>query len=47
MPDLIHFHAPNTRSSSIVWLMEELGVERETRLLNFKQNEHKERVLGA
>ena len=42
MPDLIHYHAPQTRSSSILWLLEELDAKRETRLLNLKKNEHKE-----
>ncbi len=42
MPELIHYHAPQTRSSSILWLLEELGAKRETRLLNLKKAEHKE-----
>ena len=42
MPELIHYHAPQTRSSAILWLMEELGAKRETRVLNLKKAEHKE-----
>jgi glutathione S-transferase len=42
MPELIHYHAPQTRSSSILWLLEELGAKRETRVLNLKKAEHKE-----
>lgn len=42
MPELVHFHAPQTRSSSILWLLEELGAKRETRVLNLKKGEHKE-----
>ena len=40
--DLIHFHAPQSRSTATLWLLEELGIERETRVLNFKTSEHKE-----
>ena len=42
MPGLIHYHAPQTRSSSILWLLEELDAKRETRVLNLKKGEHKE-----
>ncbi len=42
MPDLTHYHAPQTRSSSILWLLEELGATRETRILDLKKAEHKE-----
>ncbi|MEQ1576778.1 MAG: glutathione S-transferase family protein [Hyphomicrobium sp.] len=42
MPELIHYHAPQTRSSSILWLLEELGAKRKTHLLNLKKAEHKE-----
>ena len=42
MPELIHYHAPQTRSSSVLWLLEELGAKRETRVLNLKKGEHKE-----
>ena len=42
MPELIHYHAPQTRSSSVLWLFEELGAKRETRVLNLKKGEHKE-----
>ena len=42
MLELIHYHAPQTRSSSILWLLEELGAKRETHVLNLKKAEHKE-----
>ncbi len=38
---LIHYHAPNTRSASIRWLFEELGVAHEMRVLNLAKGEHK------
>ncbi len=38
---LVHYHAPQTRSSSILWLFEELGVGRETKVLNLKQGENR------
>lgn len=45
MPDataeLIHYHAPQTRSVTIRWLCAELGVEPELRLLNLQKGEHK------
>jgi glutathione S-transferase len=42
MPELIHYHAPHSRSASILWLLEELGAKRETKLLNLKKGEHKQ-----
>lgn len=39
--DLIHYHAPQTRSFVICWLFAELGIEPELRLLNLKKGEHK------
>ena len=40
--DLIHYHAPNTRSSTIRWLFEELGnPAHEIEVLNFKTKAHK------
>lgn len=39
---LIHYHAPNTRSLTILWLFEELGnPAHETRLLDLAKAEHK------
>ena len=31
------FHSPNTRSASIVWLLEELGVPYETHIVDFRR----------
>lgn len=39
--DLIHYHAPQTRSMLVPWVCAELGVEPELRLLNLKKGEHK------
>jgi glutathione S-transferase len=38
---LVHYHAPNTRSSAIRWLFEELGVPHELKVFNTKKGEHK------
>jgi glutathione S-transferase len=39
---LVHYHAPNTRSRTILWLFEELGSPpHELKVLNFKKGEHK------
>jgi glutathione S-transferase len=39
---LVHYHAPNTRSRSILWLFEELGSPpHELKVLNLKKGEHK------
>jgi len=38
---LVHYHAPNTRSATIRWLFEELGVPHELKVLNMKKGEHK------
>lgn len=39
--DLIHYHAPRTRSVTIRWMFEELGIQPELRLLNLEKGEHK------
>lgn len=39
--DLIHYHAPRTRSVTIRWLFEELSIKPELRLLNLGKGEHK------
>jgi len=41
IPDLIHYHAPRTRSLTIRWMLEELGIQPELRLLNLEKGEHK------
>lgn len=41
IPDLIHYHAPRTRSVTIRWMFEELGIQPELRLLNLQKGEHK------
>ena len=33
------FHAPNSRSGSITWLLEELGVPYETKLVNIRRSD--------
>lgn len=38
---LIHYHAPQTRSVAIRWLLAELGVPHELKVLNLKAGEHK------
>ncbi|HEY8128878.1 MAG TPA: glutathione S-transferase N-terminal domain-containing protein [Hyphomicrobium sp.] len=38
---LVHYHAPNTRSATIRWLFEELGVPHELKVLNMRKGEHK------
>lgn len=38
---LIHFHAPQSRSVSIRWLIEELEAPHELQVLNLKKGEHK------
>jgi glutathione S-transferase len=38
---IVFYHAPNTRSSAIRWLFEELGVPHELKPLNMKKGEHK------
>jgi glutathione S-transferase len=39
---LVHYHAPNTRSTSIRWLFEELGLPpHELKLLNLSKGDHK------
>jgi glutathione S-transferase len=40
--ELVHYHAPQSRSFTIRWLFEELGdPPHETKVLNFKKGEHK------
>lgn len=39
--ELIHYHAPQTRSVTIRWLCGELGIEPELRVLNLQKGEHK------
>ncbi|HVZ06060.1 glutathione S-transferase N-terminal domain-containing protein [Hyphomicrobium sp.] len=39
---LVHYHAPNSRSATIRWLFEELGSPpHEQKILNLKKGEHK------
>lgn len=38
---LIHFHAPQSPSASVRWLIEELEAPHELRVLNLKKGEHK------
>jgi len=33
------FHAPNSRSASVVWLLEELGVPYETKIVNIRRGD--------
>jgi glutathione S-transferase len=41
-PKLVHYHAPQTRSFTIRWLIEELGSPpHEIKVLNMKKGEHK------
>lgn len=41
-PKLVHYHAPQTRSLAIRWLLEELGSPpHELKVLNMKKGEHK------
>jgi glutathione S-transferase len=41
-PQLVHYHAPQTRSFTIRWLFEELGdPPHDTKILNMKKGEHK------
>ena len=41
-PKLVHYHAPQTRSFAIRWLLEELGSPpHELKVLNMKKGEHK------
>lgn len=39
--DLIHYHAPRTRSVTIRWLFAELDVPHELKLMNLAKGEHK------
>jgi glutathione S-transferase len=39
---LTFFHAPNTRSTGVAILLEELGAPHETRVLNMKAGEHRQ-----
>lgn len=39
---LIHYHAPQTRSAAIRWLLEELGAPHELKVLDMKKGEHKQ-----
>lgn len=39
--DLIHFHAPNSRSRGVLWMLQELGVDHHREVLNFKAGDHK------
>lgn len=39
---LIHYHAPQTRSATIRWLIEELSAPHELKVLNMKKGEHKQ-----
>jgi glutathione S-transferase len=39
---LTFFHAPNTRSTGVAILLEELGAPHETRILNMKAGEHRQ-----
>lgn len=41
-PTLVHYHAPNTRSSTIRWLLEELGAPHEQHVVDFERNEQRE-----
>jgi glutathione S-transferase len=42
MPKLVHYHAPQTRSFAIRWLLEELGSPpHELKVLDMKKGEHK------
>jgi glutathione S-transferase len=38
---LIHYHAPQSRSASVRWLIEELGAPHELHVLNLKKGDHK------
>lgn len=39
---LVHYHAPNSRSASVLWLFEELGNPlHETKILNLSKGDHK------
>ncbi|MGQ0671993.1 MAG: glutathione S-transferase family protein [Hyphomicrobium sp.] len=38
---LVHYHAPHTRSATIRWLFEELGVEHRLEVLDLKKGAHK------
>ena len=42
MRALTFFHAPNTRSTGVAILLEELGAPHETRILNMKAGEHRQ-----
>ena len=47
-PKLVHYHAPQTRSFAIRWLLEELGSPpHELKVLNLKKGEHKTREYLA
>lgn len=46
-PDLTFFHAPHTRSSGVLILLEELGAEYTLRLLNMKAGEQREAAYLA
>lgn len=38
---LIHYHAPNTRSATIRWLIEELGAPHQQHVVDFARNEQR------
>lgn len=46
MADLTVFHCPGTRSSTVVWLLEELGVAYEVKAVNLYAGEHKTEAFG-
>ena len=39
--DFVFYHAPNTRSSGMLYLMEEMGLSPEIRLLSLERGDHK------
>ncbi len=41
-PDIVFYHAPQSRSIIVQWMLEELGQPFRLHLLNLKKNEHKQ-----
>jgi glutathione S-transferase len=41
-PDIVFYHAPQSRSIIVQWMLEELGRPYRLQLLNLKKNEHKQ-----
>jgi glutathione S-transferase len=41
-PDIVFYHAPQSRSIIVQWMLEELGQPYRLHLLNLKKNEHKQ-----